>query len=100
MTMDMIRRADQLISNPLLVLREEFDDWGLLFDPDTGNTYGLNPVGVFIWKRLDGRHSLVDITTALNRSCDDVPADAEKYVASFLEDLVGKGFAGHEFDES
>ena len=99
MTMDMTRRTDQLISNPILVVREEFDDWGLLFDPDTGNTYGLNPVGVFIWKRLDGQHSLGDITAALSRSCDDVPDDAEKYVTSFLEDLIERGFAGHEFDK-
>jgi hypothetical protein len=25
------------IANPLIVLREEFDDWAILFDPDTGS---------------------------------------------------------------
>ena len=43
-----------LIANPLMVLREEFDDWALLFDPDTSHSYGLNQVSVFIYKRLDG----------------------------------------------
>ena len=43
------------LANPSLVLREEFDDWAVLFDPDTGDSFGLNPVSVFIFKRLDGR---------------------------------------------
>ena len=50
-------RADRPIANPLSVLREEFDDWALLFDPDSGKVVGLNPVSVFIWKRLDGNHT-------------------------------------------
>jgi hypothetical protein len=45
------------VANPLIVLREEFDDWAILFDPDTGNAFGLNPTGVFIWKLLDGKPS-------------------------------------------
>ena len=45
---------DKPIANPLVVLREEFDDWAILFDPDTGNAFGLNPTGVYLWKLLDG----------------------------------------------
>ena len=41
------------VANPLIVLREEFDDWAILFDPDTGSAVGINPVGVAIWKVLD-----------------------------------------------
>lgn len=86
------------MTNPLLVLREEFDDWGLLFDPDTGNAYGLNPVGVFVWKKIDGHHTVEDITAALKESCRNVPSDAEDYVISFIDDLVEKGFAGNQFN--
>ena len=28
--------SDMPIANPLVVLREEFDDWAVLFDPDKG----------------------------------------------------------------
>ena len=38
------------IANPLAVLREEFDNWAILFDPATGNAFGLNPVGVLLRK--------------------------------------------------
>jgi SynChlorMet cassette protein ScmD len=84
------------IANPLLVLREEFDDWAILFDPDTGNAFGLNPTTVFVWKRLDGNHSLDDILKDLKASCDDVPADAEEHIKEFVQDIVEKGYAGFE----
>ena len=35
------------VANPLLVLREEFDDWAILFDPDRG--YGLRSNHVKVW---------------------------------------------------
>jgi len=36
------------IANPMVVFREEFDDWAVLFDPDSNETFGLNPVSAFI----------------------------------------------------
>ena len=38
--------------NPLIVCREEFDGSAILFNPDTGDTYGLNPVALLIWKAI------------------------------------------------
>ena len=90
---------DKPFSNPLLVLREEFDDWAVLFDPDTGDSFGLNPVSVFIFKRLDGAHSLDDIMKELRGECKNVPEDAENHVFDFIEDLIKKGMAGHEFQQ-
>lgn len=43
-----VEEKDKPIGNPLIVLREEFDDWAILFDPGTGDAFGLNPVAVFI----------------------------------------------------
>ncbi|MEI7788970.1 MAG: SynChlorMet cassette protein ScmD [Chlorobiaceae bacterium] len=83
------------LADPLLVLREEFDDWAILFDPDTGDSFGLNPVSVFIFKHLDGRHTLQSIMTELLDKCEDAPDDAEQYVREFIDDLVERGFAGY-----
>lgn len=83
-------------ANPMIVLREEFDDWAILFDPDTGNAHGINPVGVFIWKHLDGRHTGNQILQKLRESCEAVPQDAEKEVDDFIEDLVKRGYVGYE----
>lgn len=84
------------IANPLLVFREEFDDWAILFDPDTGDGFGLNPVSVFIWKRLDGKHTIQDILMEFRESCEDMPDTAEQEIKDFVEGLVEKGYAGYE----
>lgn len=86
------------VANPGLVLREEFDDWAILFDPDTGDGFGLNPVSVFIWKLLDGRHSEEEILRELSSTFDDVPEDADAHLAEFVQDLAKRGFVGYEVE--
>ena len=87
---------DKPVANPLIVLREEFDDWAILFDPDSGDGFGLNPVGVFIWNRLDGRHGVRDILKELREKCEEVPEEAEDHLQGFIQDLVTRGLAGYE----
>jgi SynChlorMet cassette protein ScmD len=91
-----MKKNDKPIANPLLVLREEFDDWAILFDPDTGDGFGLNPSSVFIFKRLDGKHTLQDILKELHESCEDMPENAEQEIKDFIEELVEKGYVGYE----
>ncbi len=91
-----MKSDDRPLADPMLVLREEFDDWAILFDPDTGDSFGVNPVSVFIFKHLDGRNTLDDIMKKLRVECEDAPDDAEQYVAEFIDSLVQKGFAGFE----
>lgn len=91
--------SDRPMANPTVVLREEFDDWAVLFDPDTGDAFGLNPVSVYIWKQLDGEHTLAEIVEEVRRECDEAPADAGERVAQFVDQLVNRGLAGYEFQE-
>jgi SynChlorMet cassette protein ScmD len=91
-----VLQGNNPIANPLIVLREEFDDWAILFDPDTGDAFGLNPIGVHIWKRLDGNHSVNDILKDLLKGFEDVPDEAESDLQEFVEDLVQRGLAGYE----
>jgi len=79
-------------TNPTIVLREEFENRGFLYDPDTGNTYHLNPVGVFVWKRLDGRHTISQIVDKLSRKFEKVPVSVVEDLKVFLHDLREKGF--------
>jgi SynChlorMet cassette protein ScmD len=88
------------IANHDLVLREEFDDWAILFDPDSGDGFGLNPVGVFIWKRLDGEHTEKAIFIEIMEHFDNVPEDAEAHLRDFIESLLQRGFAGYEIREN
>ncbi|HDH13538.1 MAG TPA: SynChlorMet cassette protein ScmD [Nitrospirae bacterium] len=84
------------VANPLIVLREEFDDWAILFDPDAGDAFGLNPVGVLIWKLLDGSHTMEDIFEKLRESCENIPDEAEDDLKDFIRSLTERGLAGYE----
>lgn len=80
--------------NPEVVLREEFDDWAVLFNPENGEGFGINPVSVFIWKQLDGNKTVKQVTDAVISECSDVPSDADTQVIEFIESLLSRGLAG------
>ena len=86
---------EKFVVNPLIVLREEFDDWAVLFDPDTGNAHGVDQTGVFIWKQLDGKHNINEIVNGLCDNFDEVPENAEMEVKEFLNDLLERGYITH-----
>jgi SynChlorMet cassette protein ScmD len=87
---------DNPIVNPSVVLREEFDDWAVLFEPDSGEGFAIDPVGVFIWKRLDGSNTTQDIVTQLAKECQGVPQEAQVHCKKFINDLIERGLAGYE----
>ncbi len=93
-TMDDLKRP---VANPTVVLREEFDNWAVLYDPDSGDAYGLDPVGVFIWQLLDGEHTGREILDKLDSACEDgLPEEAPEHLTTFIEDLTAKGLVGYE----
>ena len=83
----------KLIANESIVLREESDDWAVLFDPETSHVYAMNPISVYIWKCLDGKNTIADIVRKLGQECKDMPDDAVDHIKLFLDDLVEKGYA-------
>ncbi len=91
-----MKKDDKPIANPWVVPREEFDDWAILFDPDTGRGFGLNPTGVLVWKLLDGEHDLNVLVNEIRQRADDVPDDAADHIVSFVDVLVAQGLAGFD----
>ena len=83
-------------ANPAVVLREEFDDWAVLYNPDTAAASGINPVGVAIFKLLDGAHTLEQIVESIRAEFPGAPERVGDEVAAFIEGLVEKGYAGYE----
>jgi SynChlorMet cassette protein ScmD len=93
-----MKQTDKPIANPLVVLREEFDDWAVLFNPDTAYAAGTNPVGVALWKLMDGRRSIEDIVSKIKNSFEDTPDAAFKEIAAFVDTLAENGFVGLELE--
>lgn len=93
-----MKRSGNPVANPVVVLREEFDDWAVLFNPDTGNAFGINPVGVQIWKLMNGKLSVAAITEEIKARFEDVPGTATDEIKSFIGDLSTNGFLGYEIE--
>ena len=88
--------TDKPIISPDVVLREEFDDWAILFHPLTGEAVGTSPVGVAIWKLLDGRRTLAQVAAKIEAQCQDAPASATvlEDTLAFVNDLERRLFVG------
>jgi SynChlorMet cassette protein ScmD len=86
------------MANPYVMLREEFDDWAVLFDPDTGRGFGLNPTGVYLWKLLDGKHTMNDLFENIRGLAENVPEEAIDDIAVFADSLAAEGLT--EVDSS
>jgi SynChlorMet cassette protein ScmD len=92
--------TDRPIANPVVVLREEFDDWAVLFNPDTADAVGTNPVGVAVWKRMDGKRCLGEIVSEIRDGFEDVPEAALEEITAFVDKLSESGFVGYELKHS
>lgn len=91
-------KLENPVANPVVVLREEFDDWAILFHPDTAKAVGINPVGVEIWKLMDGKLSVAAITEGIKARFEDVPGTAADEIKSFIGNLSTNGFLGYEIE--
>lgn len=88
----------RIVVNPLVVLREEFDDWAILFHPETAEAVGINPVGVAIWKLLDGKRDMSKVAEEIRNRFDSVPDCVEQEVERFVKCLIERGFVGNTMD--
>ncbi|MCX5823739.1 MAG: SynChlorMet cassette protein ScmD [Deltaproteobacteria bacterium] len=95
-----MNQTDRPIANPNVVLREEFDDWAVLFNPDTADASGINPVGVAVWKRMDGKRSLEEIVAEINSRFEEVPAGALEEISAFVSTLAEQGFVGYALTDT
>ncbi len=87
----------RFLCNPDVVLREEDEDGGLLFNPDTNQVKIVNTTGLFIWKQFSTLNDLETVTQAIINSFEDVPVDAvRKDTEEFLAGMVQNGFIGEE----
>lgn len=87
------------IANPAVVVREMAGDWTVLYNPDTADAVGINPVGIVVWRLLDGRRSLGAIVDGVKRKFAAAPETAGDDVIALVNDLAGRGFVGYELGE-
>ncbi len=78
--------------NSMIVFRREFDNTGILFNPDNGEAFGLNSTAVLIWESLAAGRDRAGILADLRKAVKTLPDDAEQDVEALLSQLRARGF--------
>lgn len=82
-------------ANPMVIHRRELDNWAVLFDPDTNETYALDPIASVIWEKLDGAHNNQAILEEIAKVCENgIPEEAATDLEDFLKQLEEKALIG------
>ncbi|HZS77036.1 MAG TPA: PqqD family protein [Ktedonobacteraceae bacterium] len=76
-----------MLSRNTVVLWRELDGEAILLDPQEGYSFNLNKVGTLIWKMLDGKHTIEDITSAICSSYEVTYDQARHDVEQLLNTL-------------
>lgn len=84
------------VINPRLVIRDDLDGWGIVFDPDENLAYALNPLSALIMKHLDGKHTEEDILKIIRQSCENVPQDIDTHLREFIARLSENKLVGYQ----
>ena len=83
------------ICNPDVVLREEDEDGGLLFNPDTSQVKVVNATGLFIWKQFGTASQLETVAEEVLKNFEEVPLqEFRQDLDEFLQDMLQSGFIG------
>ncbi|NCA81150.1 MAG: PqqD family protein [Opitutae bacterium] len=87
--------AAKFLVNPDVSFRQEDDDGGILFNPDTDSIEVINPVAVAIWTFLAAPRTQAEVVAHLCEVCEGTArAQVEKDVDEFIGSLLKKGFIG------
>lgn len=83
--------------NPLAVFRQEMDDNAILFNPESGEIFALNPTGRVIWQALAEGLDRDAVLARLAEKCNaPLPPEASRDLDEFLAALKLKGFLADE----
>lgn len=83
----MLNRWDILAPDPRAVLADEFPDFAVLFHCLTGEAVPLSPVATAIWRAVDGRCTVADLTAAVTAEFGEAPGTVLDDTVRFLEAL-------------
>ncbi len=80
-------------ANPDVSCRDEGDDGGLLYDPDTNDSVLINPSGLLLWSFLESPRTLPELTQHLVKELgapteEQANQDATEFIEGLLPDFV------------
>jgi SynChlorMet cassette protein ScmD len=88
-----IDSSSLVMAKPGIVLQEEADHWGILYNPETDISFGINTVSVSIWKEMKNKRTVEELVNKVQENCIDVPREVKEHVIQFIGKLLEKGLA-------
>ena len=83
--------------NPFVVMAEQFDGTGLVFNPESNGAIALNKTGVYLWNRLKDGASEAEMVSGLLEKYEGVTEEkALADVKSFLEELRSRSLLSED----
>ena len=82
--------------NPFAVMQEEFDNTGMVFNPDNNKVLSLNAAGVVLWKAFERGCSIDEAAQKLTEEFEVDIASARQDAGEFAEVLRSKGLLRQE----
>lgn len=69
---------------------KDFEEDGVLLDPESGEFYMLDNICHFIWTRLDGEKSLAEVAEEISSEYEVSTEEALKDLEEFIGELESK----------
>lgn len=91
-----LQTSSLIMAKPGILLQEEADNWGILYNSETDFSFGINPVSVFIWKQMKNKTTVDELSIKVRKNCTGVPGEVEKHIIQFIEKLLEKDLASLE----
>lgn len=97
-----INKGSRISIKPGIVLKEEPDNWGILYNPENDFSFGINPVGVLTWNLLQAckaKPTVSQLSALVQIKCNNAPPEANEEIENFLQVLVEKELVDVETGE-
>ena len=80
-------------ANPDVSCRDEGEDGGLLFNPDTNDSVLINPTGLGLWALLELPRTVAQLTTRLVEefgapTLEQAANDVDEFIKGLLPDFI------------
>ena len=87
----LVSKFREIIVNPAVIIRDDFEDFGIIYNPETDKSYSINQTGVEILKHIQSQTPIPEIADKIRENFSEVPDDISGRVDMFIKTLIDKG---------
>lgn len=85
-----INKESLILRKSGIVLQEEPDNWGFLYDPEKDYSYGMNAMSIFIWRYLETNPTFSKMIDTIKTRFINIPEEMETDIMILLTTWLEK----------